>query len=242
MKATDKPEISSQWWKKNRPDDIEGKELERALVRAEEALAAADKKKDGDSINVARSALGGLGNAVGRTIKDECEKTRHKDVIKVLERYEDLLKAKTKSLVPQKSGKGDKERKFDHGKPRVYFTSDFLKHHVYVGSAPSKKRAEIVFQSRLNPKGKKEGKPKVTDSSVIWLTAPELVTLANEVFEMQDEYGRAPNATFTTAKKYEIWSRGDATDKQQATSENSTFSYGVRLASDIYVMSHFAGT
>jgi hypothetical protein len=128
---------------------------------------------------------------------------------------------------------GEKTKKFDHGRPRVYFSSNFLKNHVDTGNELPKKRAEIVFQRRGR-----------TISTVIYLTPSELVTLAAEVFNKQDKFAAAPDGIFTTDQPYELWSRGDddGTDKQRATSINSTFKYAVQKNSDgVYVIYHFHG-
>ena len=47
MKASDKPQISKKWWTSEKPGDIKGVDLEKALVSAEKALAE-EKKKKGD--------------------------------------------------------------------------------------------------------------------------------------------------------------------------------------------------
>ena len=46
MKASDKPEISKKWWTSEKPADIKGADLEKALDSAEKALEDADKKGD----------------------------------------------------------------------------------------------------------------------------------------------------------------------------------------------------
>jgi hypothetical protein len=38
--------------------------------------------------------------------------------------------------------------KFDHAKPKIYFSAKFLKNHVFVDNEGAKKRAEEVFQRR----------------------------------------------------------------------------------------------
>ena len=88
MKASDKPEISKKWWTSEKPDDIKGAELEKALVSAEKALAEEKKKKgDGPAIEAALTALEELESAVDKTIKKECDKKKHKDVITVLDKF-----------------------------------------------------------------------------------------------------------------------------------------------------------
>jgi hypothetical protein len=71
--------------------------------------------------------------------------------------------------------------RFNPGKAKKYFSAKFLKHHVYVGSAGAKKRAEEVFQRR--------GK---SVSTVLCLTMRELVQLAGEIHAQQEAFGKSP--------------------------------------------------
>jgi hypothetical protein len=82
--------------------------------------------------------------------------------------------------------------KFDRGRPKVYFSSKFLKNHVFVGSEGAKKQAERVFQRR--------GK---AISTVLCLTKRELIELAGEIHGNQDEFRRNPRKTFTTQRAYD---------------------------------------
>jgi hypothetical protein len=99
MKATAKPEISKKWWSSEKPADIKGADLEKALANAEKALAE-EKKKRGDApaIESALSSLEELETAVDKTIKKECDKKKHKDVITVLEKYSPLIKDENSRL------------------------------------------------------------------------------------------------------------------------------------------------
>lgn len=122
---------------------------------------------------------------------------------------------------------------FDHGRPQVYFTSNFHKNHIFVGSAGEKKKAERVFLRR--------GRDV---STVLCLTRMELVRLASEVHRRQNEFTGRPNGTFTTQNSYDFWSRGGprAKDRQRASEYHGRFRYGVRLNEDgVYVMCHFEG-
>lgn len=98
MKASDKPEISKKWWKSEKPDDIKGVDLEKALGAAESALDVVEKKEDADTIKAALGALSNLSAAVDKTIKKECDKKKHKDLIIVLEKFDDLIDDETKEL------------------------------------------------------------------------------------------------------------------------------------------------
>jgi hypothetical protein len=103
MKATDKPQISKKWWTSEKPADVKGAELEKALAAAEKALADQEKKSDAASFDSAIGALADVNSAVEKTIKKEMDKTKHKDQIKVLEKYGDLVKSETKRLEDAKA-------------------------------------------------------------------------------------------------------------------------------------------
>jgi hypothetical protein len=122
--------------------------------------------------------------------------------------------------------------KFDRGHPKIYFSSKFLKNHVFVGSEGAKKQAERVFQRR-----------GTAISTVLCLTKGELIELAGEIHGNQEEFRRNPRKTFTTQRAYDYWSRGgtQAKDKQRATQHTGRFEYNVRLEGEIYVMAHFEG-
>src|SRR5207248_6428613 len=92
MKASNKPEISKKWWTSEKPADIKGADLEKALAACEKALAGADKKNcDADTIKAALASLESLSDAVEKTIKKECDKKKHKDLITVLGKFDDLI-------------------------------------------------------------------------------------------------------------------------------------------------------
>src|SRR5262245_8383283 len=93
MKPFAKPEISKKWWKNEKPDDIKGVDLFKALDNCEPALATADKKPDADTIKAALAALANLIAAIDKTIKKECDKKKHKALIGALEDLGDLAKA-----------------------------------------------------------------------------------------------------------------------------------------------------
>jgi hypothetical protein len=119
--------------------------------------------------------------------------------------------------------------RFNPGRAKKYFSPKFLKHHVYVGSAGAKKRAEEVFQRR--------GKAV---STVLCLTMRELVQLAGEIHAQQETFGRSPRKLFKTERAYDYWSRGgsQSKEKQRATLHTSRFAYGVKWQGEIYVMAH----
>ncbi len=98
MKTGDKPQFSKKWWTSEKPAEVKSAELEKALGSAEQALAEEKKKGDSNSIKACLIALKGLESAVDKTISKECDKKKHKDVITVLEKFYDLIKAETKRL------------------------------------------------------------------------------------------------------------------------------------------------
>jgi hypothetical protein len=128
MKASDKPQISKKWWTSEKPDDIKGAELEKALISAEKALDEEKKKGDGPAIEAALAACEQLESAVDKTIKKECDKKKHKDEIKVLEKYFPLIKDETgrlKKLLEEASedGTDDEDEEESDGK---IFEKDYL--------------------------------------------------------------------------------------------------------------------
>jgi peptidoglycan hydrolase-like protein with peptidoglycan-binding domain len=111
MKASDKPEISKKWWTSEKPDDIKGVDLEKALAKAEKALADEGKKSDERTIDDCLKSLKELESTVDKTIKKECDKKKHKDVISVLEKLFPMIKAENGRLseLAKKLGKGGEE-------------------------------------------------------------------------------------------------------------------------------------
>jgi hypothetical protein len=117
MKASEKPQFSKKWWLSEKPADIKGAELEKALQAGEKALADEKKKSDEQSIAAAATALRDIESAADKTIKKECDKKKHKDVISVLEKFRDLIKtemsrldaAKSRPVLAGASGEEDEE-------------------------------------------------------------------------------------------------------------------------------------
>jgi hypothetical protein len=109
MKASDKPQLSKKWWSSEKPADVKGAELEKALAAAEKALADEEKKGDAASVDSAIAALASVNSAVDKTIKKELDKKKHKDQISVLEKYSDLIKGETKRLEEAKAELEDEE-------------------------------------------------------------------------------------------------------------------------------------
>jgi hypothetical protein len=127
MKPTAKPELTKKWWTSEKPADIKGADLEKALASVEKALAEEKKRKgDAPALAQALSALTELAAAVDKTIKKECDKKKHKDVITVLERFEPLIKEETsrlEKLKEQASKAGGEEEEETDDK---LFQADYL--------------------------------------------------------------------------------------------------------------------
>jgi hypothetical protein len=98
MKAGDKPQISKKWWTSEKPSDIKGVDLEKALSNAEKALAEAEKKQEPAAIDACLTALKGVETAADKTIKKECDTKKHKDVSSVLAKYAELIKSESSRL------------------------------------------------------------------------------------------------------------------------------------------------
>jgi hypothetical protein len=129
MKPSDKPQISKKWWTSEKPGDIKGAELEKALVSAEKALDEEKKKKgDGPALEAGLAACKELESAVDKTIKKECDKKTHKDVIKVLEKYFPLIKDETsrlKKLLEESAKEGGEEQDDEESDGKI-FEKDYL--------------------------------------------------------------------------------------------------------------------
>jgi hypothetical protein len=109
MKASDKPQISKKWWTSEKPSDVKGTELEKALQAAEKAVYEEQKDSDIASIDACIAALENVCSAAEKTIKKELDKKKHKDLIAVLEKYEDIVSAETERLETAKEKLGDKD-------------------------------------------------------------------------------------------------------------------------------------
>ena len=116
MNAREVPEFCPKWWASGKPDDIKGQDLKKALTEAEHALAHADKKVDEEAIDACSATLKSLSATVDKTIKKECDKKKHKDLITVLEKFDGLIAKETKRLEELKaslSEDGDDEEEDD---------------------------------------------------------------------------------------------------------------------------------
>jgi hypothetical protein len=103
MAVSLKPEISKKWWTSEKPSDVKGQDLEKALAGAEKALAEAGRQGDAETIESCFAALKVLSAAAEKTIKKECDKKKHKEIISALEQYEDLIEEEIERLEERKS-------------------------------------------------------------------------------------------------------------------------------------------
>jgi hypothetical protein len=162
MKANAKPELSKKWWTSEKPDDVKGAELEKALQAAEKALADEQKKSDAASISTAIEALAGVDSAAEKTIKKELDKKKHKDCIAVLEKYGDLIKNEKMRLEEaqaelKQSGEedGDEEEESDE----KIFEPDYLHKMMKLLKSTGK---ELNFGFGLDTKNPEASKLVIT--------------------------------------------------------------------------------
>ncbi len=164
MKANTKPELSKKWWTSEKPDDVKGAELEKALQVAEKALADAEKKGDAASINSALGALAGVNTAADKTIKKELDKKKHKDDIAVLEKYGDLVKSETKRLQEamaklEKAGDDEAEAEDEEESDDKIFEPDYLHKMMKLLKSTGK---ELNFGFGLDTKNPEASKLVIT--------------------------------------------------------------------------------
>jgi hypothetical protein len=122
MKASSKPQISTKWWTSQKPAEIKGSDLETALDAAERALAAEKKKSDADSIDAACESLEQLESAVDKTIKKECDKKKHKDLIAALEKFDGIISSETSRLEDRKEDlpEGEDEEEEEENENKLF--------------------------------------------------------------------------------------------------------------------------
>jgi hypothetical protein len=150
MKSSDKPQFSKKWWTTEKPSNIKGADLERALQAGEKALADEKKNSDERSIAAALTAIDDIASAVDKTIKKECDKKTHKDVISVLEKFFDVIKSETARLNEAKSrlstaNSGGEEDEEDENK---LFDSEYLYKMIKLMKSGA---TELRFGFGLNP-------------------------------------------------------------------------------------------
>jgi hypothetical protein len=116
MKVSDKPQLSRKWWMSEKPSEIKGADLEKALQLAERAEADMNAGAGVRSIDARIAALVSVRTAAERTIKKDLDKKTHKEHIAVLEKYEGVIKTEIqrlenvrKSLPDQANGDGGDE-------------------------------------------------------------------------------------------------------------------------------------
>ncbi len=174
MKASDKPEISKKWWTSEKPGEIKGSDLEKALGNVEKALADSEKKSEPRTLEASLAALQELKSAVDKTIKKELDKKKHKDEITVLEKFYPLITSQTSRLAAQqqKAAQGgaaqsaEEDGEDEEVSDNQLFEKDYLHKMMKLMKSSGK---ELKFGFGLNTKEpeastlllKRKGKPEM---------------------------------------------------------------------------------
>jgi hypothetical protein len=168
MRSSDKPQFSLKWWDGERPDGVKTPDLDKALAKAEKALAEQRKKKDdADAIDGCITAIEAVGPAVDKTIK-LFDRNAHKDAISVLRKFEGVIDEETSRLerlkedVEENDAGEDNEDEEDEGK---LFEKDYLYKMIKMLKSGGK---QFNFGFGLNPNApessrlilKRKGKPE----------------------------------------------------------------------------------
>jgi hypothetical protein len=160
MKANDRPQISKKWWNTEKPSDIKGAELEKALQTAEKALEEQKKRSDAKSLDACMAALADVNSAAEKTLKKELDKKKHKDCITVLEKYDGLIKAELKRLEEakaklKKTGEENGEDAEEEEDENKLFEKDYLYKMIKVLKSSGK---ELRFGFGLNTQAPESSK------------------------------------------------------------------------------------
>jgi hypothetical protein len=147
MKASDKPQVSKKWWASEKPADVKGSDLEKALAAAEKALADQQKKSDADSVDACIAAMNQLESAVDKTIKKECDKKKHKDCIAVLEKFEDLIAGELERLEKAQANAEEGDDEGEEEDENKLFEKDYLYRMIKLMKSGTK---ELRFGFGLN--------------------------------------------------------------------------------------------
>ena len=126
MRLNSKPELSPKWWSSEKPAEIKGTELEKALQNAERALSDEKKKGDASSIEACLTALESVGKAVEKTIGKECDQKKHKDAISVLKKFDDIIKTETKRLAEVQSKLANEDSDDEEANESKLFDKDYI--------------------------------------------------------------------------------------------------------------------
>ena len=98
MKASDKPELSQDWWDEQRPPELKVTELDKLLPQVEEALGdVRSNGEDADAIDDCLSVLQEVPPAAAKTAK-LCDKKKYKILIGVLGKYGAVVKEESSRL------------------------------------------------------------------------------------------------------------------------------------------------
>jgi hypothetical protein len=132
MKATDKPELSEDWWDDARPDGLKSCELDDLLPDVEEALD--EQRKDDDDIGAIDECLSLLNKVPAAAAKTAklCDKQKDKILIAVLAKYPAVVKQessrleKLKKQLDKEQGKEDGDDDDDEEDENKLFDKDRL--------------------------------------------------------------------------------------------------------------------
>jgi hypothetical protein len=168
MRSNEKPQFSLKWWDAKRPDGVKTPELDKALAKAERALAEQRKKKDDPhAIDACIAAIEAVSPAAEKTVK-LCDRTAHKDAIAALRKFDDVIKEEKSRLEQLKEdldenedGEEDEDEE-DEGK---LFEKDHLYKMIKMLKSGGK---QFNFGFGLNPNApessrlvlKRKGKPE----------------------------------------------------------------------------------
>jgi hypothetical protein len=159
MKASDKPQVSKKWWTSEKPADVKGADLEKALAAAEKALADEQKNSDADTVEACIAAINQLESAVDKTIKKECDKKKHKDCITVLEKFSDLIEDELERLEEVQANLEDGDEEDEEEDENKLFEKDYLYRMVKLMKSGSK---ELRFGFGLNTQAPESSKLLLT--------------------------------------------------------------------------------
>jgi hypothetical protein len=169
MRASDKPQFSAKWWDGERPDGVKTPDLDKALAKAEKALAEQRKKKDdAGAVDACVAAVEAVGPAVDKSIK-LFDRNAHKDVISVLRKFEGVIDEETSRLERLKEDldeSGEDEEDGEDGEDEgKLFEKDYLYKMIKMLKSGGK---QYNFGFGLNPNApessrlilKRKGKPE----------------------------------------------------------------------------------
>ena len=132
MKASDKPELSQDWWDDVRPSTLKTTELDKVLPEVEQALADVhEDDEDTDAIDECLSLLQDVPTAAAKTAK-QCDKAKDKVLIGVLGKYGAVVKdessrlEKLKKRIAKNQNEDDENEEDEEENENKLFDKDHL--------------------------------------------------------------------------------------------------------------------